>query len=566
MTGKEILQIEGCLKQEQMICSSFANGDGPWTIICDNWNDGNGCYGGHYIALSRPELRSRILSNMGWDLTKGHGVPGFMVSGTDTEYFRNDGAPDFEPLVIFQEFHDVVPDAILISEEFRLLMSLWFDSESGNYFQIGDDGSKNLTIKIDGHKVEVRTPVLKHYLAARQLDATLFFDSIVSVPTAESSEAFMHLSIEDSSNNRDKCLSRYIGELRRSSYEKKVFSRVLAKRILLAPPRETCGIWPWDKIEAEDYPNFIIGENEIGKPIRFTCNPDQLANYFGANPDAPHYLTPVFFKPEVLQKYYDDSSLYEVCDGYLSCAHKWRVQIDNDDPEFVAVFLGDIGRDIPQSHWDHWLSHNVPPIQKMSETNILRSFFGQFVDSKNSEHRFKLLYKELNRVWKQCWGWPLYREAKGQDAGVLRRLRIPVNDTDTELRAQLLNLALVLVDLLNEKGITERLSEKIKNEKGIDKLQRFLETSSYEHVDRDISLLKKIQRMRSRIAAHASGTSGQELLENELSGQSPQEYIQHLLAEAAQMMDDLIGFAKQSAPGARSSNVTRSAPTSTERY
>ena len=62
-----------------------------------------------------------------------------MVSGTDTEYFRNDGAPDFEPLVIFQEFHDVVPDAILISEEFRLLMSLWFDSESGNYFQIGDD-------------------------------------------------------------------------------------------------------------------------------------------------------------------------------------------------------------------------------------------------------------------------------------------------------------------------------------------------------------------------------------------------------------------------------------------
>ena len=149
---------------------------------------------------------------------------------------------------------------------------------------------------------------------------------------------------------------------------------------------------------------------------------------------------------------------------------------------------------------------------------------------------------------------------------MLRRLRIPVNDTDTELRTQLLNLALVLVDLLNEKGITERLSEKIKNEKGIDKLQRFLETSSYEHVDRDISLLKKIQRMRSRIAAHASGTSGQELLENELSGQSPQEYIQHLLAEAAQMMDDLIGFTKQSAPGARSSNVTRSAPTSTERY
>lgn len=565
MTGKEILQIEERLKQKQMILSSLANGDGPWTIVCDNWNDGNGCYGGRYVALSRPELRSQILSNTGWDLMKGHGIPGFMESNVGVEYFRNDGAPDFEPLVIFQEFHDVVPDAILISEEFRLLMSLWFDPKSGNYFQIGDDGSKDLAIRIDGYKVEVRTPVLKRYLAARQLDATLFVDSTVSVPTSESSKAFIHLSIENCSNDHDSRLSRYIGKLHRSSHEE-VFSCVSAKRILLAPPRETCGIWPWDKIEAGDYPNFIIDENEIGEPIRFTCDPDQLANYFGANPDAPHYLTPVFFKSEVLQKYYDDSSLYEVRDGYLSCAHKWGVQIDNDIPGVVAVFLGDIGRDIPQSHWDHWLSHNVPPIQKMSETNIRRSFFGQFVDSKNPEHRFKILYKELNSVWKQCWGWPLYREAKGQDAGVLRRLRIPVNDTDTELRTQLLNLALVLVDLLNEKGITERLSEKIKNEKGIDKLQRFLETSSYEHVDRDISLLKKIQHMRSRIAAHASGTSGQKLLENELSGQSPQEYIQHLLAEAAQMMDDLIGFTKQSAPGARSNNMTRSAPTSTERY
>ena len=546
MANKEISQIEEILKQEQIISSSLTNGDGPWTIICDDWNDDNGCYGGRYIALSRPELRGRILSNMGWDLMKGHGVPGFMGSDADAEYFRNDGAPDFEPLVIFQEFHDVVPDAILISEEFRLLMNLWLDPKTGNYFQIGDDGSKNLAIKIDGHKVEVRTPVLKRYLAARQLDAALFVDSTASVPTAEAREAFIHLSIEDCSNNRDKCLSRYIGELHRSSHEE-MFSRVLAKRILLAPLQKTCGIWPWDNIEVEDYPNFIIGENETGRPIRFTCNPDKLANYFGANPDAPHYLTPVFFKPEVLQRYYDDSSLYEVRDGRLSCGHKWGVQIDNDNPGFVAVFLGDIGRDIPQSHWEHWLSHNVPPTQKMSETNIRRSFFGQFVDSKNPEHRFKMSYKELNRVWEQRWGWSLYREARGQDAGVLRRLRIPVNDTDTELRTQLLNLALVLVDLLNEKGITEKLSKKIEDEQGIAKLQRFLKTTSYEYVDRDISLLRKIQRMRSRIAAHASGTSGQELLEKELSGRSPRQYIQHLLAEAAQMMGDLIGFVKQSA-------------------
>ncbi|MEZ5431153.1 MAG: hypothetical protein R3F31_08240 [Verrucomicrobiales bacterium] len=34
--------------------------------------------------------------------------------------------------------------------------------------------------------------------------------------------------------------------------------------------------------------------------------PGALANYFGANPDALNFLTPVFFRPEVLAKYYAD--------------------------------------------------------------------------------------------------------------------------------------------------------------------------------------------------------------------------------------------------------------------
>ena len=543
MDSEEFTQIEKFLKQEKLIKSSLANGDGPWTIVCDNWDDDSGNRGGRYIALSQPQLRNQILSRMGWDLTKGRGVPGFMGSKEDAQYFRNDAAPDFEPLVIFQEFHGVVPDPILISEEFCLLMELWRDPKSGNYFQVKDDGSKEPAIRFDKQKVDVRTPILKQYLAARQLDAVLFVDSVTSVPTTIPSKTFEHLEIEDCSNGICACLARNIDELSVGKHQ--VFSRVLAKRILLAPPQETCGIWPWDETPSEDYPEFIVGEDEAGVQIKFTCNPDLLANYFGANPDAPHYLTPVFFKPEVMRKYYDDSSLYSVGDGSLSCARKWRVSIDNGDPKFVAVFLGDLGRDIPASEWTHWLSYNIPPMQNMSETGIRRSILGQFVESSNPEHRFKTAYQEVNRVWEQHWGWRLYREATGQDAGVIQRLRIPVNDTDAELRSQLLNLALVLVDLLNEKGLGAAIP-KVKDDKGIAKLGRFLEANSYEFIDRDISLLRQVQNMRSRIAAHASGASGQQLLDNELSGRSPQEYLQQVMTDATLMMKDLIEFTGRS--------------------
>ena len=319
---------------------------------------------------------------------------------------------------------------------------------------------------------------------------------------------------------------------------------MLAKRIILAPPQDTCGIWPWDEADPADYPEFIIGEDDHGKPVKYTCEPDRLANYFGKNPDAPPYLTPVFFKREALQRYYDDSELYTVSDGYLSCSHLWGVKIDNGNPNCVVVFLGDIGRDIPAGHRTHWLSYNVSPTQRMSDVGVRRAFFGQFADSENPEHRFKLAYNQLQNSWEEHWGWRLHRKAEGPDAGVLQRLRIPVNDTDAELRTQSINLALVLVDYLNEKKLASYLSD-TKNDKGIAKLRKFLEAQSYQHTERDIRLLQRIQRTRSRIAAHSSGSSGQVYLEEELGKDTPQEYIARLMTEATQMLDDLRVFAEK---------------------
>ena len=230
-------------------------------------------------------------------------------------------------------------------------------------------------------------------------------------------------------------------------------------------------------------------------------------------------------------------------DGYLSCSHLWGVKIDNELFDIISVFLGDIGRDIPSEHWTHWLAYNVPPTQKMSEVAFRRAFLNQPTNSKNPEHRFKLAYNQLQNSWEEHWGWRLHRKAEGQDAGVLQRLRIPVNDTDAELRAQLINLALVLVDYLNEKQVASYLSD-AKGDKGIAKLKKFLTAQSYQHTERDVRLLQRIQRMRSRIAAHSSGSSGQAYLEEELGNDTPQEYIARLMTEATQMLDDLRVFAE----------------------
>ena len=74
-----------------------------------------------------------------------------------------------------------------------------------------------------------------------------------------------------------------------------------------------------------------------------------LADYFGKNKGAPHYLTPVYFDKAVLQKYFGSSSEYEVQDSAIHKHGYWRLRFDNNSPGHVCVFLGDLGRDIPHS-------------------------------------------------------------------------------------------------------------------------------------------------------------------------------------------------------------------------
>ncbi|MEM7066316.1 MAG: hypothetical protein AAF572_24505 [Cyanobacteria bacterium P01_B01_bin.77] len=65
-------------------------------------------------------------------------------------------------------------------------------------------------------------------------------------------------------------------------------------------PKSKSGVWPYSESIKEVYEEFQIWETPDGEPITFSCDPSKLANSFGANPNAPDYLTPVYFKCDVL--------------------------------------------------------------------------------------------------------------------------------------------------------------------------------------------------------------------------------------------------------------------------
>lgn len=125
---------------------SQRNGSGPWTVVYDSWHDSGHRNGGRFAAFSAPNRRERALQSAGWDMFVGGGFPGFSQHHEGGEwvstYHRNVDGPNLEPLILVQQMYGVVPDAYLISEEFRLLMHLWEDRTTGNFYSVGDDGSK----------------------------------------------------------------------------------------------------------------------------------------------------------------------------------------------------------------------------------------------------------------------------------------------------------------------------------------------------------------------------------------------------------------------------------------
>lgn len=495
-----------------------------------------------FSYLMPPERCKQALTEPSWDLPVGNGGPGYSVSWADGEkvtiYHRIGEPGSIEPIVFVRHFPHGRPDSLEISEDLRLLFNLYEDQAKGVFYEAEDDGSETEVARVRPGKVEMRTSFLRRYLAARQLALVLQIDSDYWL-TLQKGEATPVLPAERVESDEHLRTHFYAGDVRTD----RLFSRYLGKKLIPPPQLSESGLWPYES--AKEYLSFIIGEDDQGKSIEHTCDPDTLANYFGKNPEAPHYLTSVFFDREVLRRYYENSDRYTVEDGVVQRHGLWHLRLDNNHSDHVAVFLGDLGRDIPTSEQRHWRAYNLPPEERtLSGTAIRRSFLGQFADADLIEHAFKQAYHSANNAWSSTFGWPLFKELHADDAHVLSSLRLPLGNTANEFDSQLLDLVKLLVDSLNEEQIVGSLTTSTQGgDKGIAKFERLLTEKGYPNVGRDMVLLRTIQGIRSKGTAHRKG-SDYDLTRAGLDPNDFQKSFLQLLTDGTQMLTDLETYVK----------------------
>ena len=349
----------------------------------------------------------------------------------------------------------------------------------------------------DSCTVEIQAKNLKRYASAKELDILLQFDI-----RTEIIGCFADYDLNEYVQDEHKETITYTVYGSEDIYHNKIYSRLLGKKVIESYPKEKCGIWPYEN--KKTYEEFIIGKDDNGEPVLYTCNPEKLNNYFGSNPTAPMYLTPVFFKREVLRKYYGKPELYSIEDGSLNCRSLWGMEIDNHHLDVVGVYLGDLGRDLPESEQKHWKIYNILVDEHLSFVSFGRDNLNYYMDSNIIEHQFKRNYKMLNNAWRAYYGWPLYLELVKPDMYLLNQIRRPLDDSQMEFDQLVLMLDKIIIEYLNEAAIASKLNDKDITG-GINRLEQFLVENSVKDYREHIDFLRELHRLRSTGSGHRKG-------------------------------------------------------------
>lgn len=479
------------------------HGEENWVTVYKNALNNQGAEDeGMYSAFVTMEKSKSAIDNTTWELTYGSGQPGlgftYVNSEKQVHYFSNEHE-GYLRLVLNRDFHERKFGYIEILEEFRLFHNLYCLSNERKYIAFDESGDEVDVIKIKPDHVQIRRHYLSMFMAAKQMHLLLYFDTFRRFSHEEK------FTVNEKSQNL--IYSIYSEECHLKGF--KSFSRVLGKKLIQCSQIENSGIWPFEAQKA--YHNFIIG-GDVDIPKVFVCDPELLSNNFGANRNAPNYLTPVFFKKEVMQKYYA-SEEYLIGDGHLSRRGAWSLRLDNNSKDYVSVFLGDLGQDLPSKEQFYWKSFNIfPDGKKISKTNFERSFMGDFSDPENPEHEFKYFYNKFQVEWFQKNNWYLFLPLSEKDRHFFISVRSMLTNEQAEFDSQIMALAKILIDSLNVKEL-RKATKIIDSKKGsISLLDIFLGNLGVKNLEEHTLLLKNIQSIRSTGVAHRKGTDYEKVI------------------------------------------------------
>ena len=516
-----------------------------WVTVYDTTVDSTDDKEAVYCCFinSKQYLANALKSN-NWDLSFGHNGPIIITSyngkSKRIKYYPKSNQ-NIDHFVISRHDFPNGEEHIEICEEFRLYYNLLEkkNDKYSTFVYFNKNGDEEEVIRvISNQKVEVKLNAIMDYISTKKIYFSIQFDYM-----RFSDKTITELGLEEKNINISEFNSSYSYLLRNDIIRgHKTQAWIMGKYILF--PNKNHKIKDWFPLDEDDkYTDFIYDFDENGNILSFTCDKEKLANYFGKNPNNPLYTTPVYFKKEVLQKYFHNPQKYSVEDGLIRCGSSWVLRIDNNCKDYVSVFLGDLGN-LTYKEQLYWKSFNIEKQKGISYTTYSRAFLGEPANPDSPDLYFKMIYSDFCKKTKEKNGESFFKQLTGADIHYFETLHSLLEDNNVkDFDEQILALTKVLIDSLNEKYLVKKISGPIEeNDKGIDKLEKYI-LSNNTNIPAMITFFRNLQNLRSTTVAHRRSESNKHKKEAEtyfqIGTRTYKEILQDIFVKAIYTINSL---------------------------
>ena len=500
-----------CEQRVERLLQKFNNRG--WVTLCDEQI---------FSCLVNDNVAAKSMTYDTWDINHSEGGPliNEQSDGTFISYSRysND---EVEPIVMYLENEGRWSEEAFLAEEFVMYFKLHKEAKGKKeyvYYQVDECGDDVEVARVTGINLEVKLKYVKEYIAVKKLNLLVFTDEVINDTRSINELGGNKIPwtiIKDSDLIFSYALQEGLGY--------KTCAVFRGKCILKHNDKDIQHLW---KLRDSGYENFIVDADEDGNEIFMSCDENRMPNLFTRQGDEPYSLSPVFFKRDVLSKYFQAVDKYSVQDGYLS-GPSWGIRIDNDrSDDYVVAALVDLGR-MPHREQLHWKSFNVlPPRNGFYSITTFSRWFDAIPTncSVAPDLVFKQLYIQVNDKWRTKYGWSLFKELAADDQYHFETLHLMGQENDQkEFDGLIQSITKLIIDSLNEKQLVKAidstkpdvlrfLSERnIKELKpsyiqgGITKFECFLISEGL--LDSSVvKLLRKVQDLRSSTVAHRKST------------------------------------------------------------
>ncbi|MDE0400046.1 MAG: hypothetical protein OXL96_19800 [Candidatus Poribacteria bacterium] len=460
-------------------------------------------------VLVKTKSSPSILERHTWLTPLDFGSPEIWERGGNVRYNPNsiEQLDDItvEPFVLYRFWYDRHNHARFdVIQDFILFYNLYFDKRENVFKAVHETGRKTDIMRIsqeeNNKKIEIMTNFLRNYLAFKNQILVRQHDHCVR--TTKTLEELGSKPTIDCLKNINYNFELVINE-HQSFSTSKSFSRLLGRDLIL-PADTRKHLLGW----INKYCKFIVDLDDRSEEIELTCEQE----------GQDKFLTPVFFKREVLKKYHDTPSAYTVKPTGLHCGGLWSIDIDTNSKDLVQVWLGDLSH-IPYEEQQHWRLHNVAPEGGITPSRYQRDFEAQFADPEDAVFGFKKSLSVLQKQFYKKYGFIPFKPLAPNDSHIIDNIRIPLMNEIPEFETQIGYLAKLLPDSIDIKPMRRILQ----NAKNVDvgeldtkkdmQIRMFELFLKYEGLnDEIIADLDKIQKIRSSGVAHRKSQSYEKII------------------------------------------------------